>query len=210
MADDARAIVKAGYDALVDRYGAWAGASDDPGRERLLAEITARLPDGARVLDLGCGSGIPSTRVLAERFDVTGVDLSAAQVTAARRNVPAATFVQGDLATIELPQAAWDAVTAFYSLTHVPRAEHGAVFGRVARWLVPGGLFLATLGARDSPDWTGDWLGRPMFFSSHDPGTNRSLLDAAGFELLVDEVIATIEPEGPVPFQWVLARTRAA
>lgn len=207
MTDAARAVVEAGYDALGERYGSWAGATDDPDRERLLAELLARLPASGRVLDLGCGSGIPSTRALAERFEVTGVDLSAGQLAAARRNVPAATFVHGDLATVALPEAAWDAVTAFYSLSHVPRAEHAAVFGRVARWLVPGGLFLATLGGRDSPDWTGDWLGRPMFFSSHDPVTNRRLLEDAGFELLGDEVVATMEPEGPVPFHWILART---
>jgi cyclopropane fatty-acyl-phospholipid synthase-like methyltransferase len=207
---DARHIVEAGYDALVDRYGSWAGATDDPGRERLLGELMARLADGARVLDLGCGSGVPSTQVLAQRFAVTGVDLSAGQLAAARRNVPGARLVQGDLATIELPARSWDAVTAFYALAHVPRSEHAAVFARVARWLVPGGLFLATFGAGDSPDWTGDWLGRPMFFSSHDPATNRALLEAAGFDLLVDEVIPTLEPEGPVPFHWVLAQTRAA
>ncbi len=209
MSDDPRAIVEAGYDALVDRYGTWADATVDEGRDRLMAELTARLPEGARVLDLGCGSGLPSTRILAERYAVTGIDLSAGQLAAARRNVPHAAFVQGDIATIELPAGSWDAVTAFYSLTHVPRSEHAAVFDRVGRWLVPGGLFVATLGARDDPDWTGEWLGRPMFFSSHDPDTNRSLLAAAGFELLVDELIETLEPEGPVPFHWVLARREA-
>ena len=45
-----------------------------------------------------------------------------------------------------------------------------------------------------------------MFFSSHDAATNRRLLAAAGFELLVDEIVETREPEGPVPFLWVLAR----
>ena len=70
----------------------------------------------------------------------------------------------------------------------------------------PGGVFLATLGAADSPDWTGEWLGRPMFFSAFDADTNRRLLAAAGFTLLIDEVIPTHEPEGSVDFLWVLAR----
>ena len=44
-----------------------------------------------------------------------------------------------------------------------------------------------------------------MFFSSYDAETNRALLEAAGFELLHDEVIAMHEPEGPVSFLWTLA-----
>jgi hypothetical protein len=47
-----------------------------------------------------------------------------------------------------------------------------------------------------------------MFFNSHDAEANRRLLAAANFELLVDEIIDTPEPEGPVPFLWVLARRR--
>jgi hypothetical protein len=56
--------------------------------------------------------------------------------------------------------------------------------------------------------WSGQWLGVPMFFSSHDAEANRRLLAAANFELLVDEIIDTPEPAGPVPFLWVLAQRR--
>ena len=80
------------------------------------------------------------------------------------------------------------------------------MFRRVFRWLRPGGLFLATLGAEDSPDWVGEWLGEPMFFSSFDATENRRLMAAAGFDLVIAEVIDTPEPEGAVPFLWVLAR----
>jgi len=109
---------------------------------------------------------------------------------------------------LDFPFASFDGVTAFYAISHVPRDEHGALFERIARWLVPGGLFLATLGSNDGPDWLGEWLGHPMFFSSFDAETNRRLLTAAQFDLLVDEVIETLEPEGPTPFLWVLACRR--
>jgi hypothetical protein len=99
-------------------------------------------------------------------------------------------------------------VIALYSVSHLPREEHASLFERVARWLRPDGLFLATLGASDSADWIGDWLGQPMFFSSFGADANRRLIEAAGFELVIDEVLDTIEPEGMVPFLWVLARKR--
>jgi cyclopropane fatty-acyl-phospholipid synthase-like methyltransferase len=205
MVDPRKAIVAAGYDALGEGYLDWASAIVDA-RERMLDTFSSRLAPGARVLDLGCGAGLPSTRSLAARFAVTGVDISGSQVEAARRNVPEATFVQADLAAVDIPAGSFEGVTALYAISHVPRDEHAALLARIARWLVPGGLFLATLGVEDGPDWIGDWLGRSMFFSSHDAATNRSMLDAAGFELLIDQVVQTVEPEGPVPFLWVLAR----
>lgn len=139
---------------------------------------------------------------------MTGVDISEAQVEAARQNVPEASFRRGDISEIDFPAGSFDGVTAFYAISHLPRDEHGALFERIARWLVPRGLFLATLGANDSPDWTGEWLGRPMFFSAYDADTNRRMLMDAGFELLIDDVLETLEPDGPVPFLWVLAASR--
>jgi ubiquinone/menaquinone biosynthesis C-methylase UbiE len=206
VTDERKSIVASGYDAMADRYRSWSARIDDHARTTLLADFSERLATGSTVLDLGCGAGIPSTRAMAERFSVTGVDISARQLEAARRNVPGATFIQGDLATLDLPDASFDGVTAFYAISHVPRDEHEPVFRRVFRWLRPGGLFLATLGAEDGPDWEGEWLDVPMFFSSFNATENRRLVVAAGFELLSADVLETIEPEGAVPFLWVLAR----
>lgn len=207
MADERKRMVAQAYDALVDDYLVWSaqgGKRDQP--DTRLARFMDVLPEGAAVLDLGCGAGIPTTRLLAERFRVTGVDVSAAQLKAARRNVPEARFIQADIATVHLLEESFDGVSALFSIIHVPREEHAALFSRIRAWLRPGGYFLATLGANDGPDWTGDWLGQPMFFSSYDAPTNRRLLREVGFELLIDEVSEVQEPEGPVPFLWVLAR----
>jgi SAM-dependent methyltransferase len=200
-------VVAAGYDAIADRFAEWgAGTGADP-RQAMLELFATRLEPGAAVVDLGCGDGRASTALLAERFEVTGVDVSGRQIEIARRAVPAATFIEADFTRIDVPAASLSGVTAFYALSHVPREEHAALFARIHGWLRPGGLFLATLGARDNPDWIGDWLGTRMFFSSFDADTNRRLLREAGFELLVDDVLETEEPEGTVPFLWVLAQS---
>ena len=80
------------------------------------------------------------------------------------------------------------------------------LFARIGRWLRPGGLFLASLGHVGGPDRTEQWLGVDMFFSSFDAATSSRLVRAAGFELLVDEVVFMQEPEAEVGFLWVLAR----
>jgi ubiquinone/menaquinone biosynthesis C-methylase UbiE len=206
MSEREKMIVRAGYNAIAERYLAWSERVVNDPRARYTDELARRLPDGARVLDLGCGAGIPFTRLLAERFEVIGVDISEAQLDLARKNVPGATFVHGDFSDLAFPDGSFDGITAFYSISHVPHDEHARLFARVAGWLTPGGLFLATLGADESPDWTGEWLGVPMFFSSHDADGNRRLLRSAGLSLVLDEVVAVREPEGEVAFLWVLAR----
>jgi cyclopropane fatty-acyl-phospholipid synthase-like methyltransferase len=198
-------IVAAGYDALGDRYRTWAREVVDP-RDRFVRAFEAALDPGARVLDLGCGPGVPTTRELARRFVVTGLDLSAAQLTIARREVPEAAFIHADMTRVVFGPGSFDGVVSLYAIVHVPREEHARLLERIARWLAPGGILLAVLGARDAPDWTGDWLGVPMFFSGHDAEEYRRLLAAAGLSLLIDEVVAVAEPEGPADFLWVLAQ----
>jgi ubiquinone/menaquinone biosynthesis C-methylase UbiE len=205
MSDRATQIVQVGYDELAPRFGAWSAAIEGDPRDRFLAELTSRLSDGARVLDLGCGAGATAA-ALAERFEVTGIDISEAQLRLARSAAPRAAFLHGDFTEFDFGDASFDAATALYSITHVPREKHAALFAQVARWLVPGGLFLPSLGSRGSEDWTGEWLGIEMFFSSHDANTNRRLLGENGFRLLLDEVVTMQEPEGEATFLWVLAR----
>ena len=208
-ARSSRATVSQGYDAIAEAYLAWGRRVDGDPRDRFVEDLMARLPDGARVLDLGCGAGVPSTLLLAERFQVIGVDVSERQIALARASVPRAAFVCADLSAVRFEDETFAAVTALYSISHLPRVEHGALFERIASWLAPGGLFLGSLGSRDSPDWTGEWLGVPMFFSSYDAATNRGLVEATGLVPLHAEVVTMAEPEGEVAFLWVLAQKPA-
>jgi cyclopropane fatty-acyl-phospholipid synthase-like methyltransferase len=200
---DPVSIVERGYDAIVDRFDAWGEAQGDP-RERFLAELTGRLREGARVLEVGCGSGKTLAR-LTRRFEVTGVELSSEQLRRAELRVPAARLVHADICTSDFAPASFDAVAAFYVLGHIPRERHAMLYRRIAEWLAPGGLFLASIGVADDPGTVIEWLGAPMFFSSWTPGTNERLLVDAGLVLLLDELVTMREPETDVTFQWVLA-----
>lgn len=198
--------MESGYDLMADRHLAWIGEIRGDPRLRFLHDLMSRLPERPAVLDLGCGAGVPYTAALAERGDVVGVDISARQLELARQRVPGARLVKADMAAVEFPPATFDAVTACYSIAHLPRERHGELFGRIASWLRPGGHLLAALGCGSTDGVVADWLGAPMFFSSHDPPTNRRLLAAAGLAVLVDELVTMREPEGPATFQWVICR----
>jgi cyclopropane fatty-acyl-phospholipid synthase-like methyltransferase len=208
VSDPRTRIVGEGYDAIAGDFDEWRGRIEGDPRERWREELASRLPDGAGVLELGCGSGVPDARALAERFEVTGVELSVRQLELARANVPGATFVQGDLTAVEFPSGSFDAVAAFYVLNHVPRELLAPLFARVRSWLAPGGLFLASFGTSDTESWVGEWLGTTTFFSSFPPETTSRLVREAGFELLLDELVPMREPdeEEEAPFHWVLAR----
>lgn len=207
MNDDPKRIVADGYDRIARRYLEWSDLDPSPERMRALARLLDLLPGGASVLELGCGAGVPVTRALAQKCHVTGVDISATQIALAREHVPMATFVQADMATLDVPPESFDAVVAFYALTHVPRQQHAALLGRIATWLRPGGLLFATMGSGDVPGTVEpDWLGAPMFFSHFDAATNRALVERAGLTLLDAEVLSEDEDGEPVSFLWVTAR----
>ena len=205
MSDPRTRVVERGYDAISDSFVEWRDRIVDDPRQAWAEALTSRLNDGARVLELGCGAGVPDTKLLAERFRVTGVDISGEQIARARTNVPTADFIQSDFTALDLEPGQFEAVAAFYSFNHVPRDLLVGLFARIHTWLVPGGLLLASFGTSDTEEWTGEWLGTTMFFSSFPPETTRRLLLEAGFELELDELVPMQEPEGEVVFHWVLA-----
>jgi len=199
-------IVERGYDVIGDHFLEWRDQIVDGPRREWSEALTSRLADGARILELGCGAGVPDTLLLAERFRVTGVDISGEQISRARANVPDAEFIHADFTALELEPAQFEAVAAFYSFNHTPRDLLAGLFESIRSWLVPDGLLLAAFGTSDTGSWTGDWLGTTMFFSSFPPETTRRMLSGAGFELLRDELAQMQEPESAVAFHWVLAR----
>lgn len=209
MAAEPKEIVETGYDRIAERHLAWINEIRGDPRLRFLNDLIARLPAQPTLLDLGCGAGVPCTALLADHGDVVGVDLSSSQLRLARRYVPGARFIKSDMTVVEFAPASFDAVTAFYSVAHVPRDQHGALFRRVAAWLRPGGHFLASQGCFALAGCVEDWLGTAMFFSSHDAESNRHLLARAGLAVVVDEVVTMHEPEGEATFQWVIAARQA-
>lgn len=206
----ARAIVRAGYTLA---SGAYRGDDFPLAGSRYahwLRRFLARLPERARVLDLGCGNGLPVARELVARgHAVTGVDLSPEQAERARALVPGARIVCADMATVELPAASFDGAAAFYSVFNLPVAEHAALFARIASWLVPGGHLVAVVG-RDA--WTGieeNWrgvAGARMYYSQGSVEDYRAWLRDAGFALVEEGR----EPrEGDPGYAVLIARREA-
>jgi SAM-dependent methyltransferase len=198
------ALVRRGYDEIADAYLDARVAGEG---EVLLEHLLRRLGVGDRLLDAGAGAGLPVTRsTLDAGIDVVALDFSSAQLALARRHVPRARLLQGDLVTLPLRDASFDAVASYYAIIHVDRVLHPAVFAEIARVLRPGGHALLCLGARDLPaDHDPDsWLGVPMYWSHFDRDTNVRLVGEAGLVVVWDRHVP--DPMGHGGHLFVLAR----
>jgi cyclopropane fatty-acyl-phospholipid synthase-like methyltransferase len=204
--EDVKRIVETGYDAMADDFAEWQRKIVGSTRLERVEELLRLLPEEPDILELGVGAGVRSTRMLAERGRLSGIDLSSEQLRRARRRVPAATFLHADFTEVEFAAASFDAVVAAYVLNHLPPEELGPLAGRLAVWLRPGGYFLASFATTGNPGWTGEWLGVEMYFAGLPPEENRRLVEEAGLAILVDEIEISLEPEGEARFQWLLAR----
>lgn len=116
--------------------------ADLDGEARLL---DALLPRAGRVLDAGCGTGRVGGALAARGHRVTGVDLDAELLAAARSDFPGSRWLQGDLASLDLRDSSgaresFDAVVCPGNvLAFVAPGTAGEVLGALAAHLAPAG-----------------------------------------------------------------------
>lgn len=97
------------------------------------------LGDGpGRLLDVGCGGGAHAAAFAEHGWDVSGIDVSAAQVELAR--VRGVDVVEADAARLPFGDASFDAAVSIF--THTDVDDFAAVLREVARVVRPGGRFV--------------------------------------------------------------------
>ncbi|MER5601424.1 class I SAM-dependent methyltransferase [Streptomyces sp. NPDC002265] len=194
------------FDAIGRRYDEAFRQKD--GRLSAGAWLIASLPPGSRVLDLGCGTGLPTTRRPADAgLEVVGVDLSPGMLRLARKSVPGATFHRLGLADLR-PAGPHDlgrfAVAAFFSLLLLSRAEIPLALRTVRHLLVPGGLFALSMVEADVDAFAIPFLGNTIRVSGYLREELYEVIEAGGFEILGESsytyapAVADVPPEEQV------------
>jgi 2-polyprenyl-3-methyl-5-hydroxy-6-metoxy-1,4-benzoquinol methylase len=147
-----------------------------------VAEWAKSLPEGARVLDLGCGNGVPISQLLVQcGLRVHGVDASPTLVEQFRKRLPGATV---DCATVEdalVPESQFDAAIAWGLIFLLSPEVQALVIDKVSRTLRPGGRFLFTAPAQQC-EWPDALTGRHSV--SLGAARYQELLEQQGLKLL--------------------------
>jgi len=206
QAIDPKVIVRDGYDRVSYAYRGDEFDFEKSGYAHWLRRLAMRIAPGVRVLDLGCGCGVPAAREMVKRYAVTGIDLSPVQIERARTLVPQAMFVCADMTAADFAPASFDAVVAFYSIINVPVAEQAKLIHDIAEWLSPGGIVLAILGKHQG-DWVErDWRGvegATMYWSHASLSSYRAWFTEAGLAIVEEGT----QPERGTPgFAVLMAR----
>lgn len=192
---DYKETVKAGYNVIAARY--LAARTRDSEDVRLLNELITRLPAGVKVLDAGCGAGLPISQILIEKFEVTGIDFSEAQIELAKKNVPDATFICQDMTQLDFPDSTFDGICSYYAIIHIPREQHQPLFANFHRMLKPDGVALLCLGAENVvDDIEENFLGTRMYWSHYDSETYLEMIKKCGFSILWSKRVADGTCEG--------------
>jgi SAM-dependent methyltransferase len=170
------------YDLISDWY---ATERCGPAGVPELESLIARLPLGASVLDVGCGNGIPLTRMLlAAGCQVLGVDSSPRMLERFEKNCAGTPFICAPIQSAELEDRLFDAAIAWGVIFHMPHDEQRRAIAKIAVVLKPGGLFLFTAGDEDG-DKEGDPMnGVPFHYWSFTVDGYRKLLKSNGLTLL--------------------------
>jgi len=130
------------YDSIADWY------QTDRSRTFGVAEalaIATLLPAHSRILDVGCGNGVPITEALVNAgHRVVGLDSSARMLARFRANLPGTPIVRGDARCLPFADGSLDAAISWGMIFHLPPTGQAAVFASVSRALKPGAPFLFT------------------------------------------------------------------
>ncbi len=148
-----------------------------------LERFLALVPDGANILDVGCGSGKPiANYLLKQEYNVTGVDSSAAMIALCQQRFPEQHWHVADMRRLSLQQQfegliAWD---SFFHLTRDDQRKMFPVFGAHAS---DNAALMFTSGP-DNGEAIGEFQGEPLYHASLAADEYRALLADNGFRVV--------------------------
>jgi 2-polyprenyl-3-methyl-5-hydroxy-6-metoxy-1,4-benzoquinol methylase len=205
---DMRKIVREGYENGDYAKAFRVGKILTDFERRFFDSFLALLPRKPRIVDFGCGTGVPYDRYLVEHGSVlTGLDISRKHLSQAKKNIPEATYIESDFSSWE-PDQKFDGLVCLYAIFHIPRTEHEALLRRVAGTISNNGVLLCTLAAQEVEQEELDWLGAPMVWSSYAPEFYVSSLEKLGFYIARSDFEG--RPGDEEHHFWLIAQKRNA
>jgi ubiquinone/menaquinone biosynthesis C-methylase UbiE len=185
--------VRAAYDAVAHAYDSQlADELDGKPFDRGLLEGFVALAGPGLMADVGCGPGHVTRFIAARHAEVIGIDLSPGMIAVARQRAPELAYAVGSMLQLPVPDGAWAAAIALYSIIHFTASDRGVACREFARAVRPGGWLLVAFHI-DSPEFaTGevnhitDWFGEAVELDGFflDPADVARDLETAGFTVM--------------------------
>lgn len=172
-----------GYEDVAAEFIAGRGSNSSGIGASVVAEWSKTLPRGATVLDLGCGTGVPISKVLIERgFKVYGVDASPTIVAAFRTRFPNIPVDCADVQDSDFFARTFDGVVAWGLFFLLDAEVQRKVIKKIAGVLRSGGRLLFTAPTQIGSCAPDIMTGRPQFSLGYEE--YRKALEAEGISLV--------------------------
>lgn len=161
-----------------------------------LDRFCEKLPSNAKVLDLGCGSGVPIARYLSEKgCEITGVDSSEVMLEMAQQNFPMENYpnhrwILGDMRNVQLNENAnyntdsiFDGILAWDSFFHLTADDQRQMFAQFQQFSKIGTMLMFTSGPSDG-EAIGEMFDEALYHASLSPDEYRQLLAQHDFQVV--------------------------
>ena len=181
-------IVKKGYTKIAEKYHKQRHLYHN---KSLLLKFIKYLPKNSRVLDLGCGAGVPISKFLSDKeYRVTGIDFADGMLRLARKNVLKAKFLKMDMTKMNFKPNSFDGAVSFYAIIHIPREKHSRIYKRLNKILKNSAVMLVNAGGhKEWEEFVEDYMGTQMFWSFYSPKKTLSMIEDAGFKIIWNKIM---------------------
>jgi SAM-dependent methyltransferase len=152
-----------------------------------LDRFLALVPQGASILDIGCGSAEPIARYLIEKgCDVTGVDSSLPLIGMCKDRFPDQDWIVADMRTLTLDRR-FDGILAWDSFFHLCPEDQRRMFPIFRKHAESKAALMFTSGSSHG-EAIGTYKGEPLYHGSLEGAEYRSLLRQNGFDVVLHVV----------------------
>lgn len=165
-------------------------------RKPIIDKWADQLTPGARIIELGAGTGQAAAHLTDRGFDVLATDLSPQNVAMCReRGLPAVVADMARIGELTAPEFAppYEAAFAINSLIHIPKHLLTEALRSIRTTLKPGAELLGVFWGGEAGEgvWDEDWTDPPRFFSVYADEELRSwafpAFERIGFEALEED-----------------------